>query len=509
MRIDPSEVVIADRINPDEVEIAQPTAGPRQSLALAQTMREQTAPIGKQLEVGIANATTRLAHGVGQLLPNTIAKYFPTQQDVDLLEAATEGRPIARTAQIGTDVAASLLPATKAAQLARAAPLRARAAAVLASEAGANAGYGALTADEGHGAEGAAWGAGGTAAGHVLGRALGAVRQGAKPTEEALRYQDLMRGGNVLAGDPPPPVLTAGQLAPADGWLRKGESMMAHMPFAGAPLRARQEEAMRGFRATTRAEAMPPTQAIAGMEGYNLDTKTIAGLKQGFNDAYDAVLGGVNIPVGVNSIDNSLVTKPARELQKAEAEMKSEAARLMRSNDLATINEGKRLMAEAKSMGESWRSKLPKDVEMSLRGIDGQYAAFKPLENVSKKAASTLLTPEAYSPKDLLKALRNKPGQGAARQRDITELAEGFVGSTNPTTTLGGNLGALGTAIGVTTGHVPLLVPAAIAGYGTKTGQKVARGLQRTLTADEVAVVANALRRGATPATLAATRDDE
>lgn len=84
------------------------------------------------------------------------------------------------------------------------------------------------------------------------------------------------------------------------------------------------------------------------------------------------------------------------------------------------------------------------------------------------------------------------------------------MGSVPPNATMKGGLGlgGLGLASILTGTHPYALGAGALAaGYGTKTGQKVARGLQRALTAEEVAIMVNALRRGVTPA-LAGGKDD-
>lgn len=126
--------------------------------------------------------------------------------------------------------------------------------------------------------------------GHVLGRALGYVREGAKPTEDAMQYQLKMTQGNRHTGQPPPPMLTPGQLADPEGWLRKAEDMVSHTPFVGAPLRERQGNALRGYRDWSRDIATPP--GAPGTSG-----KTIESLKAAFSDSYNGLLDGKNIVV--------------------------------------------------------------------------------------------------------------------------------------------------------------------------------------------------------------------
>lgn len=112
---------------------------------------------------GIANAATRVAAGLGKVLPQALAKHLPTQADVDLLEAGSEGSVPARVGQIGMDIAAT-------------APL---AGGKLLSQAAKMAGYGALTSDAGKEGTGALIGAAGTAAVPAAGALLRSMGKGA------------------------------------------------------------------------------------------------------------------------------------------------------------------------------------------------------------------------------------------------------------------------------------------------------------------------------------------
>jgi len=197
---------------------AAPAAPKRQTLK--QTLEEQTkGDLGTALETGIANATSRVVHGVGQLLPEKATRsleqhgVMPTQRDIDLLEAGTAAAPAARAAQIGGDVAMSALPIAKAGQAGRllsSTLAKAPAAIPLAAETAGAAGYAALTADQGEGGKGAAWGAGGNLAGAALAKALRGV---VTPTAEARLLLD--KGVS----------LTPGQAAGTGSFAKKAEEL--------------------------------------------------------------------------------------------------------------------------------------------------------------------------------------------------------------------------------------------------------------------------------------------
>lgn len=431
---------------------------------LKQTMAAQSAadPF-TAFNTGIANAATRVAAGVGKVLPQSLAKHLPTQADVDLLEAGSEGNPYARAGQVAMDVAAS-------------APL---ASGKLMTQAAKMAGYGALTADQGAEATGAAYGAGGAAVGAGLSKALAAVRAGAKPTADALAFQQKM------AGKQPPLVLTPGQLSDPKGWLRKTEEALADVPILGAPLRARQEDAMKGFQEWSRAMAKPPASPGSA-------ANTISDLKQAFNQQYESLLANKVITVP-QSTGNVQVSAHAAHLQ--ETEMKNEARNLLKSPDPMNRMEGARVMDEAKTFGQFWRSQLDDGSRETLSGIDAAYSRFVPIQKASQKGVGTLVTPEDYTPKAVLKETRKTPGNA---QHELAAQAEQAIGSLKPAPTIRGGLGLGGVGLGsLLLGQGPLAAgtAAGILGYGTKTGQAVARGLQRVLTGDEMLAIANALRR--------------
>lgn len=324
-------------------------------------------------------------------------------------------------------------------------------------------------------------GAGGVA------RVLGSVRQGAKPTEDALQMQLKMeqsRGRSV-----PTPVLTPGQLANPEGWLRKTEEALADVPFVGAPLRKRQEDALRGFQEWSRHIASP---AAAD----NTSASTIAGIKQSFNDGYRTILSGQKVG-NVSAIG----------MHEMEKNMRREAGQFIKSLDPEQQKIGFALKDKADEFAQQWRGQLSEDTRGRVAGLDEAYANFAPIKEASKKTNATLVTPENYTPAAVLKQLRNRPNSD---QAEFARQAERAIGSIPPKSTLGGGMGLGGVGImSILTGqHIPASVGAGLAaGYGTKTGQKVARGAQRLLTADETAAISNALRRGAVPA-LAGKQDD-
>lgn len=191
----------------------------------------------------------------------------------------------------------------------------------------------------------------------------------------------------------------------------------------------------------------------------------------------------------------------ARAAQLRETELKNEAAKLLRSPDPMHRMEGKRQMEQIAIFAKEWRSQLSPDDQATLSAIDDAYRNFAPLDAASKKYASTLFEPEAYTPRDVARVTRKG---GDSQQRDLATQAQRIIGPDKPRTTFGGSagLGGVGLASILSGQHVPAAVAAALAyGYGTKPGQAVARGLQRTLTSDEMAIAADALRRGVVPAT--------
>jgi hypothetical protein len=186
-----------------------------QQPSLKQTMREQSAANPwDAFNTGIANASSRVAHGIGQLLPqeSPLRRILPSQQDINLLEAGTEGNAYARTGQVAMDITASAPAALKLFKAVNAARGLAPA---IAAETGLNAGYGALTADAGKGAEGASVGTGATLVGHALGPAMRGIGNAAAHTlglttgagSESIKQA--FKGGDELVAN------MRGQVAPA------------------------------------------------------------------------------------------------------------------------------------------------------------------------------------------------------------------------------------------------------------------------------------------------------
>lgn len=348
------------------------------------------------------------------------------------------------------------------------------------------------------------------AAGGVLSNALGWLRAGAKPTDAGLQFQKNINDSYQIAGSPPKPNLTPGQLAPESGWLRKMEQSIATVPFVGAPLRARQEDAMKGFQQFSRYAAMPKDE-----QGHVLDSfvqgfgggRTINELERGFGSAYDDALNGIKVAVGRNSIDNSLILKSARELQQLESDLKKEGFRLAKSPALDSQEKGAQLLDQAKQLAELWRPQVAAqspEAAAKLQFVDDAYGRFIPIQAASKKTNATLVTPENYTPAMVLKETRKAQNPETLYQGSVARQAEHAIGSVPSKTTLGGQLGlgGVGLASVLTGQHLPAAAAAALgAAYGTKPGQAVARGAQSVLTNDKVAATLEALRRGTVSAT--------
>ena len=169
MKIDPNEVVISDRINPDEVEIVQ-TQKPKSGYGLT-----ENPGIAEQFLGGAKHAWDRAAAGLQSAAG---ALGLPTGESLQPLvqqgsQFVKETGPASTVGQVAGDVAMSAPVALKVFKGLNAARGLKTA---IAGEAALNAGYGALTSDPGKRGEGAAWGAGGTLAGHSvlpLARGLG------------------------------------------------------------------------------------------------------------------------------------------------------------------------------------------------------------------------------------------------------------------------------------------------------------------------------------------------
>lgn len=504
--------------------IVESASQPKQP-TLKRAMQQQTAEggIANAFNTGIANASSRVVGPILRaILPeNDVALaekqgLFPSQRNIDLLEAGTEGSIPARTGQVAMDVVASAPAALKAAKLVPAtAPLRVRGAAALAGETAANAGYGALTADEGQAGQGAAWGAGGTLVGHALGRTVGGL---IKPTDEAQRL--------MAEGIQP----TAGQAMGPNSWLQRGENYLAKMPIAGASIRSTREKALQDFQAATRKAASPTGEAA----------DTLADLSKAYNSAYDDLVStaqfGSNpqlptVPDIINSIGRqvqpSTKEKAASMIKDviagmednspaayhwAERRLKDIAFRYKSSASATEQEFGGVLADAARVVHDTWRPALEGGVQTALSSLDQQYAKFVPIRRAGTTGVGTLDTPESYSPKALLQALRQGDKsvnnsqflKGNLPQQQLAADAQKVLGSTVPKTTEGGIAALL--AGGGTAAYTGMGIPAALGAGGAYLAGT--RPAQRFLTGDYPAqrAVAEVLRRGAAPAALAASR---
>lgn len=133
----------------------------------------------EQFGGGAKHAWDRAASGLASLFGDDSLKPLVSQGQAFVKETG----PASTVGQIGGDIAMTAVPAVKAYQLGKAAstmlPRALGTAAPVAAEAGAMAGYGAMTADEGQAAQGAAAGAIGTGVAHALPGAVRAVGRGA------------------------------------------------------------------------------------------------------------------------------------------------------------------------------------------------------------------------------------------------------------------------------------------------------------------------------------------
>lgn len=272
-----------------EAEQQQSKQPPPPGNSLRATMEQQTkGDMGTALQTGIANATSRLVHGVGQLLPDSATRYLeqrgvmPTQADIDLLEAGTAASPAARVAHVGADVAMAALPAMHASQGGRALSRtlgRLPAALPALAETGAMGGYGALTADEGKGVEGAAWGAGGTLAGLGLARTMRGL---VTPAPEARALLD--RGV----------ALTPGQAAGAGTLANRFEQALTSNPVSGLPIRNAQR---RGLEEANRAAAQEVANLVDNSVRLGLPPReAIEQTRELVGRTYDQALQGMTVP---------------------------------------------------------------------------------------------------------------------------------------------------------------------------------------------------------------------
>lgn len=372
-----------------------------------------------------------------------------------------------------------------------------------------NAALGATAAPTGEEGTGAAFGAGGGVVGHRLGKAVQALT----PTAEAM----LLKAKGVP--------LTYGQtLGPP---VQKLENALAKIPYVGAPIRARQTEALEGWQQATRDAASQGAKTLDEVEKHF--TNAYTGLVQGqaFSSkpvvVQDALLMSAiqNVAgstpsmakrLGAELSDQLPNVKTPSDFQQLESTLKKMAYRYKRSQDPEHQIYGEMVADVANGIRESWRSALPPGIRQQLAQVDTAYANFIPIRAASTKQNQTLTNPENYSPRMLLQAARQRDvTAGKTRFRDTPQgqlavAGEDTIGSTSREPNVTSQvLSGLGVPAAFLTGmNVPA---AALAGggalYGTKMGQNLLLG---SLPYQQMLV--DALRRSSTPAVLSATRDE-
>ena len=180
----------------------------------------------EQFAGGAKHAWDRAASGVANVFTDR----------PDLKELVNQGKafvnetgPTSTVGQVGGDIAMTLAPGAGAYRTGQLLSKTLGRFAPVAAEAGAMAGYGALTADEGQGTQGAAAGALGTVGGHALGRAAKGL---VTPTPAARELQ--ARGVT----------LTPGQAAGPGTFTNRVEQWAASNPMSSVPIRNAQREAI-------------------------------------------------------------------------------------------------------------------------------------------------------------------------------------------------------------------------------------------------------------------------
>jgi hypothetical protein len=390
------------------------------------------------------------------------------------------------------------------------APIAATLPAALLPQIVGNAAWNATISPDNRGTAAALGGVGG-AAGHMLSKAVGAL----KPTAEAEK---------LLAKNVP---LTYGQrLGPP---VQSLENTLARVPYVGAPIRARQQEALAGWQQATRNEAAPGMATIDDVYGtLSKQYETLVGQTKFDhmpNVTVDALVESASKTPGSTP---SMLKTLGRELEdlksqftdaspatfhKVESTLKQLAFKFKSSPNPEQKIYGEMLADAAGGLRESWRSALPPTTQDALAKVDAAYANFVPIRSASTKYVQTLDNPENYTPRMLQQALRQKDttlGKSQFRetpQGALAQAGEAAIGSRSNAPNTGSGIGSLILGGGASVlGHTPAAIGAAGAGaaYGTKAGQKLMIGslpLQRA--------IVDALRRGAPAVSLQGSRQDE
>jgi hypothetical protein len=261
MRIDPSEVVIVDRINPDEVEIVQAPTN-----TIGQEAKRQGGLFLRQALSAAGSVGAIPADAIGKAV-NYVAgrEVVPNQQQAFQNTLTRMGLPEPERAieKFGQGFAES-------------APAVALPAGIVPQVLG-NAAMGAAQAPAGSEGSGAAWGAGGGAAGHVLSRAMGGI---VRPTAEALTLMD--RGV----------ALTPGQAAGAGSGIKRFEDTASSWPIAGHAIRGAQRRAVED--ANVAAAQVVARQVDQEIKLGRPPREAIERTRDAISGAYDNALEGMS-----------------------------------------------------------------------------------------------------------------------------------------------------------------------------------------------------------------------
>jgi hypothetical protein len=345
----------------------------------------------------------------------------------------------------------------------------------LGTEVTGNAGISAALAPENRG-EAAQWGAGGAVAGRVLSKAL----RGAKPGPEAQKLLD--------QGITP----TYGQVMGEKGAIGRGirsvEEQVEGIPILGSLLQNQKGAAREAFQKATRQAALPPGLPKA---------ETIDELSSGFRKAYEDTLSSAKVPITVPSIDDLLdgidvpgATKKmykqastflqdllpsgdqmtAKAAQQVESKLKARAFQYKGSIDPSQREQGYLMEQIAGNFAEHWRGQLDAVTGKSIAEIDRQFSQFMPVRRAAGKA---LTEPASYTPKVLLRAIRQgdrsvdktRFTKGGLPQQELAQAAETVLGSKSlDPGALRGTIGGIGAL-----GSLAVHTPAALIGLGAAT----------------------------------------
>lgn len=479
---DPSKVVWDNTPDPSQVtwDVAEsPAESQRLARQAARTDQQQMGQNFRDLAQGAKSAFDRTALGVKGLFPQSV-------QDVGdafdhwigsggLTKETAARQPdnaYGTTGALTTDIGLSVGPVaglTRTMQALRASPV---VASVL-----ANAGYAGATTPENR-SEAAAMGA-------VIPAVVPLLR-GFKPSTEVQLLQDA--GVTPTVGQ-----ALGGNVARAENWLR-------NVPGAGQLLTRQREVALQDWQQATRNSAMP---IALGKAAGSVDDVAAA-----YSDAYKGVLNrvdpdrwttpnfsGVNasnaskgLPVTGEQIQeaDALVRKlidgavnswgdrapTPLQLQQLESTIKKLGFKYIKSTDPRQQAFGDLVFQYGRDFGSRWRNAplqgiTGESLAYPLSKVDAGYPNLKTLQDAAARNPD-LGSPDAYTPKVLLRALKNERAVPSvvADRASLNELAlagEHVLGS-KPIEqgTLVGNLGAIATGAVAHYLGAPVAIPAAV-----------------------------------------------